>query len=379
MTIGYRSGATAFSPGTAGTATSITITIPSSVQAGDLLVLGYCMAAATSDPGGQAVIATPTGGGSGAPAWIPMSAQMSLAQVVAQGWYRLAVATDAGTTLTCSYTTDTKDLLQVVALDAWYGVSTVNPVPVINSPVSDNSTSSVTQVTPVINTSSFDQCWIAGMYLGKGTTGATTFTVTPTPNTVRNSVSYPGVAGRPQIAVIDNGTAVSAGPGYGGATITLDQPAAYNCLYTFAIAPATIAGIVRPNVDVTTTGWTPSQSVAGGTPMCSLVSDANDATFVTSTIDPVSQVWQAKLPAMAAPPNTVTNRIFFGGGASNGTVVTTLLQGTTVIATRTDSYSSGGTAPPTTPASLVLTITPTEQSAITNLASLIIECVMTAS
>lgn len=354
--------------------TSITLTLPSSLLPGDLMVVGYAAESATSDTGGQGVIALPSGGSAGA--WTPMGAQMSQSTSIAQAFRKIAAAGDAGATLTLSYGTSTTPRQSAALMGAWSGVNTAAPVPGGAAySQSANATSSVSQVLPVIDTTGADQCWIAGMYLGRAPTGATTWGLSAG-WTSREVASPSGGAGKAQGILFDGAAPVSAGPGQGGGIVTLDQASSQNYLFSFAIAPAAVAATARPNVDVTTTGWTPSATVAGGTPVCSLVADSSNATWVTSQTAPTAQVWEAKLPSMAAAPTSFTNVVQFAGGAVSGTVVSQLIQGTTVIATRTDVFSS---APPTVPTALTHALTTGEQAAVTNLADLRIRCTVTAA
>lgn len=351
----------------------VQVVIPAAVQAGDTLLLGYIADSSTSDTGGQGVISDPAG----VTGWSELSPQQSLNAAIAKGWYKVAEAADAGATVTIDYTGDT--MLQKAAgiLGAWSGGDTANPLAVI-SPPSDSSTSSVSHVMPVIDTTGFEQCLIISLYLGREPTASASYTTSAGWTLRAADLGTAGsTGGQPEAAIIDSGTQVAAGAGQGGGTITGDQAANYNFAWTVALAPAIPVQTARPTVDVTTANWTPSTSLGAGVQESSLVADGSDSTYVTSIAAPSAQVWEAKLPTMSAAPDTVTNRVYFTGGAVSGTVVTDLVQGTTVIATRTDSYDSV-TPPPTAPADLVLTLTGAEQAAITDLADLRIRCTVTA-
>jgi hypothetical protein len=365
--IGYRAGATA----SGSAATSLTVTIPSTAQVGDVMRLGYVVFSSTADTGGQAVISAPSGGSSGA--WTAFGPQQAQGHTVAKAWYKVVAAGDPGATLTCGYTVDTQAVTQKIILDVYDGIDTTNPIPVIAQ--ATNSSASATQVMPTIDTTGHDQCWIGSLYMGRPQATATATWTPPTGWTIRQQ-SAPGGSASLVTCSIDNAAPVAAGPAQGGEVLTSDQPLSQNFLFTWAIAPASTVATARPNVDMTTTNWTPSQASA---PMCALVADQNDTTYVASQTAPTAQVWEAKLPSMAAPPSTVVNRVQFTGGAVTGTVVTALVQGTTVIASRTDTFGGGNPAPPTTPDSLVLTLTSAQQAAITNLADLRIRCTVTAA
>lgn len=349
-----------------GTNTSLStdLVIPGTVQAGDLLVLGFVLGDAT----GTETIKDPTG----VTGWTAFGPQQLLSGAVAKAWWKVASAADAGATVTCSETSTGTPQNEVI-LGVWSGGDNAAPMAVISAAAAD-STSSVSHVMPTVNTTGKGSTLIASLYMGRGPADSTTATASDG-WTVQEKIlgtHIPGI----NAVIIDSGSVQAEGSALGGGTITNDSAGNYNFAWTFAIAPSVAVQTARPIVDVTTTGWTPSVTLGGGVQECTLVADSSDGTYLTSQAAPSAQVWEAKLPAMSAAPNTVTNRIYFTGGAVSGTVVTALVQGTTVIASRTDTWAS---SPPTTPTDLVLTLTGPQQASITNLSDLRIRCTVTAS
>lgn len=346
------------------TVLSTDLVIPGTVQPGDLLLLGYVLGDAT----GAATISDP----SGVTGWTALGAQQTLSGAIAKAWWKVAAAADAGATVTCKVTTPGTPQNEVI-LGVWSGGDNTSPMAVISA-AATNAISSASHVMPTIDTTGKGPTLIGSLYMGRGPADSATATV-GSGWTVQEKVLGTHIPGM-DCVIVDSGGVQAAGTSLGGGTITNDQANNYNFAWTFAIAQSVATQTARPTVDVTTAGWTPSATLGGGVQECTLVADQSDATYVTSPAAPSGQVWEAKLPAMSAPPNTVTNRIYFSGGAVSGTVVTALVQGTTVIASRTDTWAS---SPPATPTDLVLTLTGTQQAAITNLSDLRIRCTVTAA
>jgi hypothetical protein len=346
-----------------------TVTVPATVQAGDVLVAVYGAHSQAADTGGQAVIADPTG----VTGWTAFGSQVALSQGVAKAWWKIADGSEASAHAVFGYTGDTLNNWGSASIAAWSGSDRTTPLAVISAPSSD-ATSSTAHVCPTISTTGKGSCWIASIFTGQCGNVAMT-TLTPSSGWTARDSNITATF-RWNTLIVDSAGDVAAGTGKGGATITADQPSNANVEWTFAIAELAAVQTARPNADITTAGWTPSTTPGAGVPLCSLLADSSDTTYVTSAAAPSAQDWEAAIPAMSAPPNTVTNRVYFGGGAVSGTVVTKLMQGATVIASRTDTWASN---PPVTPVDLTITLTSGQQAAITDLTALSIRATVTAA
>jgi hypothetical protein len=352
---------------------SCSVVIPSTVQPGDFLLAGYLANSQTTDTGGQGVIAAPTG----VTGWTPVhTPQLAVAGQITQLWSKIAGSGDAGSTVVFSYTTDTFQVPQAAAVVAWENPNPAAPIAVSATAVS--AAASASHVMPIVDTSADGTTLIISVWLGRTPAASPDTALTPLTGWTARAANLDsaGSFAHAEICVIDSTSPVAAGTGQGGATITGTQSATYNCMYTIALAPVPPTATARPVTDVTTASWTPSATLGGGVQMATLVADSDDTTYLTSQAGPVSQVLEELLPTMSGPPDTVTARIRCSSGASSATIVTQLIQGTTVIATRTDTYAS---APPTSFVNLVLTLTGTQQAAISDLTNLRIRVTVTAA
>lgn len=364
MAVAFRASAS----GKAESGGQVAVTIPSTVQAGDLLILGYIINSLTSSPGGQAAIATP-------PGWtaIPDATQADTS-AEATVFYKIATTGDAGSTVTVTYTGSTDLPRNCAILVAYSGVDQTAPFPV--TPTKNaSSSSSATHVMPTLDTTGHDQAMIVSLLLERAATASSKFTVS-SGWTLRQSQITTGSSGQPEAAAIDAGPVATGAAGQGSATITADQASNHAFGYTFALAPATAVQTARPNVDVTTANWTPSQAPGAGVPMCSLVADGSDATYVETVPAPTNQRWEAKIPKMGAAPNTVMSRFYCAGGATSATAYVALMQGTTVIASTTQTWQSD---PPTSPTEVTVTLTDDEKTAVTDLSDLRIRAELTVA
>jgi hypothetical protein len=329
--------------------------------------LKYFADSNTGDAGGQGTINTPSG-------WTALDAQISTASAISRTFTRIAQAGDAGTSVTVDYGTTTvgSGARASCTLDAWSGNDNSSPIAVHSS--GSDTTSSTAHVMPTVDTTGLGSTLIASALCTREPTASASLTPSGGWSARNTSLATSGTTGgNAEQSVIDHGTQDAAGAGLGGATITGTQAGTNSHYYTIAIKPATTTLTSRPTSDVTTTGWTGSTT---SSPLCNLVADADDTTYVSSPTSPSSSVWEAKLPTLATAPDTVTNRVAFTGGATSGTVVTNLMQGATVICTRTDTFAS---APPTTPTDFTKTLTTGEKAAITNLSDLRVRCTVTAA
>lgn len=165
--LAFRIGAT----GSANSGSAISLTVPSSVVANDLLVW---VVTAIGDrtwpsPAGWTQIRTDTGAGSNA--------------VTVRPFWKVAAGTEAGTTLTITFTGGTF-LYGVVQLLAYTGADTVNPINANNATASGSNGTTITA--PSVTTTA-DGCLILACHGGAGTTSSVN-TVSG-PSTVRTALA----------------------------------------------------------------------------------------------------------------------------------------------------------------------------------------------
>lgn len=189
-------------------ASTVSVTVPSTVEEGDVLVLTAAMSSAES--------------WSAPPGWVERGARSvgSLDSVV---WTKVATAGDAGTSATVAMEATHKAALTVAAYD---GVDPANPVAAIASAVSSNTTA---HTTPTVTAPAGS--WLASFWTDKGpSTAAWT-----TPNAVtRRAAAFSDGTGRVSGLVADSGGPVSGTTG--GLTATTDATSSLGISWSVALA-----------------------------------------------------------------------------------------------------------------------------------------------
>lgn len=324
---------------------SVSVTIPATVQPGDLLLLFHVMNSAT-----LAVTNPPSG-------WNPLETTQFGASAGYTAWSRVAQAGDAGSTVTVG-TNGGSNLKNTLLLGAWSGVDTTTPVDAFVHAL--ETTSQTTHAAGTVTTTK-DNALIVSAVLAKDSDGTTW---TPPAGFTSRGSSFAGGAGQTDGAIADKAT-TTHGAGLGGGNWTEDTAATNVCIYTVALAPLSATTSVRPASDVTTTGWTsvPAQGSAGDS-YASRLADGNDSTYVSSPTDPDAAVLEVKLGVPPGPLTQLTHRGYASGGATSMTITTELVMGTTVIA------SFQETAIVTSPTTFTYALDAAEQAAQTDLTDL---------
>jgi len=165
--LAFRIGAT----GSANTGSAISLTVPTSVVANDLLVWVVSVIGDRTwpSPSGWTQIRTDTGSGSN--------------PTTVRPFWKIAAGTEAGTTLTITFTGGTF-LYGVVQLLAYSGADQVNPINANNATTSGSNGTTITA--PSVTTTA-DGCLILACHGGAGTTSSVN-TVTG-PSTVRTALA----------------------------------------------------------------------------------------------------------------------------------------------------------------------------------------------
>ena len=241
MAIAYNTGVT----GSASTASSVNITIPSGVNVNDVMIMALEVFCETST---APTISFSGAGGS----WtlVPMTSGTN-PEVATAGssiwsycyaYYRVATAGDPGATLTISESGSASGTTWLsVDIEAYTGANTSSPIDVATGSNANNS--NTTQPGPTINTVQANDWGIqlAGAGIGSGTLGG--------PATSRHTVTSTALIAA---GISDTNGAVAAGASIGGGTWTQGGGSAWWSLFTIGLAPpsAGISGTEQPRATV---------------------------------------------------------------------------------------------------------------------------------
>ncbi len=281
-----------------------TITIPSTVVVGDLLILDFCA------PSGGAPAAAPAGWTAG-----PTATD----SITATSFYRVAQSGDGGTTVTVSQSTGTRAHLIITA---YSGVDTGSPIGLTNT-ATESGTSATHSGASITTT---DTAWIhRALYMKDGGTPSTT--ITP-PSGFTNRESLPGntfsSTFQAALAVADSNGDVAAGVQSG--TWTVDQSTSDAVAMVMELVPLTTTVTVRPASTVSSTGTT----IVGGATADAVLADDDPATYVevptggTFTVETI-------FDAPPAPLKSITVKFYGAGSPATMSVDTKLYVGSTPI------------------------------------------------
>lgn len=335
---------------TANLATSVAVTIPATVQTGDVLVF-------VAQSGFLTTLGTPAG-------WTAAGAQVDATSSSARMFYRVAQPGDAGATVTSTVSTGSGRLLGFV--EAYSGADSSAPV---NAYAGLAAASSTTSHTTSTVTTTVDGCWVLQCLVEKST--STTSITSPAGTTRRETALPTPVAGQSDGAFVDSNAAVGAGSA-GGGTFTTDVASANAQKFTLALAPA--QQVARPATDITTTGWTKTGASTYSSQIDEAVLDTAD--YVESPVNPTSSVFETKLGPLSDPgvdTGFVITVVLEAVGAATSTAVVGLYQTTTLIASFTQSPVAS------TPTVYNFSLSALQASAITNFSDLRIRVTATAA
>lgn len=311
----------AFRAQTGGTGVnSFNLTIPISVQAGDVMYILASNSAPSAVPG---TFTLPSG-------WsVAVAQQQAGTGVTAVLWRRIATSGDAGALV--AITNDGgAGVKSAAALAAWSGTDPVDPQHAIA--VLASATVTASRVTPTVATAVDTR--LVQMVTSKNT-GGTNWT--PPGGTTERSDIRAGGGGQVDIAIADSNADVSPGT-IGGGTFVNDASTGTALTFTIALAGAAVTQTVRPVIDVTTDGWTATPALGVGEAQSSRVGEAvrDDATLVESSAGPSALVWESRLQGMPNPGINTGHRADYvlstAGGAISSTIGVALMQGAVEIA-----------------------------------------------
>lgn len=298
---------------------TLTLTIPSSVQAGDaLFIIAGC---------GDAGVAWATPAG-----WTLVerrSRDTSTTGMMAAIFKKVATSGDASASVVLTASTTAHSAGMVIA---YSGTDIVDPVHVWAGFTESSGSAINTHALPSVTTT-LANCMIFSGIVGKDS--ATTAWTMPAGYTKEIDV-YFAQSGRTTGAIGDKGP-VAIGT-YNPGNATQDGASKYAFAWTIAVAPFSATQTVRPVLDKTVTSTVGVPTPGGGSDISSDVA-ANDDTHYAELSN--SGVYECLFSSLVDPASssghTIRYRLAFGGGATAGSSSTTLRQGSTVIATWTDT------------------------------------------
>ena len=345
MTLELRATAVTQADNTAGLTKSVTI--PAGTQAGDLIVIFAVQS------GGSTTQSMTTG--SGYTTW----AKQSVTSHGMTGWWKVAGAGDAGTTITITASANIRTTLLV---GVYSGQASTNPV---GTPIVSGGTTTLTK-TVTSGTVGADSGVIQAVAVTAGNGLVTDIAASGgyTRDVQTLYTATPPDAFAPSMGALFHEDFLVSGGTAGGNTITLTgEPTSSPIVsvWTIPIALAAVTGpqdTVRPTSTVGSTGMSP---VGAGT-VHGTLGDESQATYAQTVANPGGAYTEVKFPAVGADGDLVTARYQISATELSPalTCVVELRQGTTVIATRTHANV------PTTITEYEWTTTTTEEALITD-------------
>lgn len=322
MAIAYRAGSNAWIVWN-----TLTVSIPSGVQAGDGMLLLLQISASNTYtltvPSGWTQIGSTLNDGGNGDSYL---------------YWRAATSSDPGTSF--DITTDV-DVNMAAVLVAYSGIDTSALVHAWDVTQVTSGSGTTSHVTPTVTTS-VDGSLVVEAITARGST-VTSWTVDSA--IVKRQDVYGEQSGAPSIVAADNDAGGPAGT-YGGHTFTSDVQCV-GARWTIALQPLSAQQTVYPDEDVTTADWTPNPTPGDGVPMASLLADqpTDDSRYIESPSSPTGAVLEVGLGTVADPGSSgefsVNARLALAGGASSGSVQVDLMEGSTSVGSAT--FSPTGT------------------------------------
>ncbi|MFV2172353.1 hypothetical protein ACFHW2_11775 [Actinomadura sp. LOL_016] len=312
----------------------LALTIPATVQAGDLMLVTWHVALDTAPinlPPGWAYLPDGTVG----------THQVGTSR--AAGIFKIASGGDAESSLSLAVTAGAP-VKQSAVLTAWAGCDQTNPIHKATFS-SSQSLSGTSHTSPQVVTT-LDGCVLVESLSCKDSSVGTI--TAPSGYTARGSVTMTG-GGRSSTAQASKDA--STGGTWGGESWTTDAIPSSICMFAVALAPQLTTQTARPVSDVTVTNVTDQNG--GDEDLYAAIDetalDLND--YVRAV---VGGVYEAQLGALTTPPGGIGVQVDYvlgvGNGATSATWDVYVLDGTTEVAHWVDEITADNT-----PVSHVLT------------------------
>jgi hypothetical protein len=301
---------------------SLTLTIPATVQAGDLLVFVGGM----NNAGNAAYDwATPSG-------WTKRDDRSVGSNLYGALYTKVATSGDAGATLTLSSSNTGKSC---AILASYSGLDQSAPVDVITG--LSETTSTVSHATPTVATAQ-DQDWV--IIAAVQSNSVTESWSNPAGYTRRqDSLDNAVPSGHVTATLQDQGP--EAVGTYGGEALTAAGASNKAAMWTIAISPQQSTQTARPVSDVDVTSAVGVPTPGGGSGIYANLAANDDSHYAEiSNSGDVEVAFAALIDPQANTGHTISYRACYGGGATSGTQTVTLKQGTTTIASWTDTLTS---------------------------------------
>lgn len=326
---------------------SVSVTIPASVQAGDLLVV-----VAGLNNGGNATYdwAVPDG-------WTKRDDRSVGSNLYGAVYIKTAVSGDAGSTFTLTSNTTGKSCVIVAA---YSGIDSSAPIDVMPAGLSETTTT-VSHTTPAVTTTQ-DQDWII-IACVQSDSVTNTWSTTAGYTKRQDSTDNVSVTGHVTGTLQDKGP--QAIGTYGGEAIVAAASSSKAATWTISISPQQTTQTARPTADsdVTNAVGVPTPGAGSGI-YANLAANVDTSYAEISNAGDVEVALGALIDPQSSSGHTVSYRADFGGGATSGTLTVTLKQGaSTTIASWTDTLTGAFQT-------FTHTLTSTQANAITDYTAL---------
>lgn len=309
MAIAYRAGSSATQ-----TTGSLSITIPATVQAGDLLVLiGGLNDAGVLDHDWS----TPSG-------WTLRDARHVGTNLYAMACVRVATSGDASSTVTLSTPATGKSAAIIVA---YSGVDVSNPINV--GATAADTTGTASHTTPLVNTTVADCRVIAACVTSHSVAESWS---TASGYTKRVDVSQSSGFNGQVTGTVQDIDAPTVGS-YGGAVLTSAGSSPRAVVYTLAMQPVSTTQTITPTADVQVNDVEGVPTPGGGSGVYARVGAGVDSEYARFADGGVLEVALSDPVEQASTSgHVISYRARYASGASAGSVTVRLLQGATQIA-----------------------------------------------